>query len=59
MAFEHLTGHRVGPGDDRLDRPLPVVLAKSRSHGRRELFAPVVAIAADQPASAAAEAPCE
>ena len=59
LALEHLAGRGVHPDDHRLNRSLPVILAKSRVNGCRELLTPVTGVSADQPAPAAAEAPCQ
>src|SRR6516162_7384368 len=59
LALEYLAGRGVYPDDHRLNRSLPVILAKSRVDGCRELLTAVAGVTADQPAPAAAEASCQ
>src|SRR5262249_23010393 len=59
LALEYLTGCGVRPDGHRLNRSLSEILAKSCIERCRELLTPVAAVAGDQPAPAAAEAPCQ
>ena len=58
-ALEHLPGRGVRPDDHRLNRSLPVILAKPRIDRCREFLAAVAAVGSHEPPSAVAEAPCQ